>query len=117
MASFAIPLASMHRRCGLAAGVSSMRIVIIVLAVLVIALGALFGALNPAALVVNLYFAELRVPTGVALLGCLLLGWLLRGAVFWFAQNARLRRDVRNLRRQLDEARRAAADPAARSAA
>jgi uncharacterized integral membrane protein len=117
MASFGIPLAPMHRRRGLAAGVLSMRIVIVLLAVLVIALGASFSALNPATLVVDLYFAEVRMPTGVALLGALLLGWLLGGAVFWFAQNARVRRDVRSLRRQLDEARRNAADATARSGA
>ena len=92
-----------------------MRIVVIVLAVLVIALGALFSALNPTPLAINLYFVQWQVPAGVALLGCLLLGWLLGGSVFWFAQNARLRREVRTLRKQLDDARRDAPEPAGRS--
>ena len=91
-------------------GVSPVRIVVVVLAVLVIALGASFSALNPEALAVNLYFAELHLPAGAALLGCVALGWLLGGSAFWFTQNARLRRELRGLRKRLDEARRAAAD-------
>ena len=82
-----------------------MRLILIVVVLLVVGLGALFGALNPGPIAVDLYFAQVQLPTGLALLGCLLLGWLLGGLVAWFGQVPRLRRELRKARLQLREPR------------
>ena len=82
-----------------------MRLILIVVVLLVVGLGALFGALNPGPIAVDLYFAQVQLPTGLALLGCLLLGWLLGGLDAWFGQVPRLRRELRKARLQLREPR------------
>ncbi|NCT66145.1 MAG: DUF1049 domain-containing protein [Rhodanobacteraceae bacterium] len=93
-----------------------MRPLLIVLLVLVIAAGALFGALNGARVPIGFYVAEVEVPLGVALLCALLAGWLLGGLTAWLGQVPRLRRQLRAAQRELREARAASAD-AAREAA
>ncbi|HEY0230493.1 MAG TPA: lipopolysaccharide assembly protein LapA domain-containing protein [Dokdonella sp.] len=82
-----------------------MRLILIVAVLLVVGLGALFGALNAESIPVDLYFFAVHVPTGLALLGSLLLGWLLGGLVAWFGQVPRLRRELRKARQQLREQR------------
>jgi putative membrane protein len=82
-----------------------MRLIFIVVVLLVVGLGALFGALNAGPVAVDLYFTDVHLPTGLALLGCLLLGWLLGGLVAWFGQVPRLRRELRKAREQLRERR------------
>jgi len=81
-----------------------MRLILIVLTLLVIAIGALFGALNAGRIALDFYFFQTEVPTGAALLAALLLGWLLGGLVAWLGQVPRLRRDLRAARRQLRDA-------------
>ncbi|WP_343787058.1 lipopolysaccharide assembly protein LapA domain-containing protein [Dokdonella soli] len=82
-----------------------MRLILIILILLVVALGALFGALNGARIPIDFYFFQLAMPTGAALLGALLAGWLLGGLVAWVGQVPRLRRDLRTVHRDLREAR------------
>jgi len=82
-----------------------MRVILIVVVVLVIGLGALFGALNAEPIGIDLYFFAVNVPAGLALLGTLLFGWLLGGLVAWFGQVPRLRRELRKARQQLREQR------------
>ncbi len=60
-----------------------MRVIFTILVLIVIACGALFGALNGARIPLDFYFTQVSLPAGVALLGALLVGWLLGGIVAW----------------------------------
>ncbi len=84
-----------------------MRLILIVVVLLVIGLGALFAALNADSIVLDLYFFAVHVPIGLALLGSVLLGWLLGGLVAWFGQVPRLRRELRKAQRPSHEQRNA----------
>jgi putative membrane protein len=75
-----------------------MRFVLILLLLIVVACGALFGALNGTRVAVDFYFAQIDAPIGAALLAVLLVGWLLGGLVAWSGQVPRLRRDLRTAR-------------------
>jgi uncharacterized integral membrane protein len=72
-----------------------MRPILIVLFLCVIALGALFGALNGARVAIDFHFAQVDVPLGGALLCALLLGWMLGGLVAWLGHLPRMRRQAR----------------------
>jgi uncharacterized integral membrane protein len=72
-----------------------MRPILIVLLLCVIALGALFGALNGAHVAIDFHFVQADVPLGGALLCALLLGWLLGGLVAWLGHLPRMRRQSR----------------------
>jgi len=74
-----------------------MRPILIVLFLCVIALGALFGALNGAHVAIDFHFVQVEVPLGGALLCALLIGWLLGGLVAWLGQLPRMRRQARAL--------------------
>ncbi|MEO5626453.1 MAG: lipopolysaccharide assembly protein LapA domain-containing protein [Dokdonella sp.] len=80
-----------------------MRLILILLTLIVIASGAIFGALNGARIPVDFYFFQTDVPTGVGLLGMLLIGWLLGGLVAWLGQTRRLRHESRKARVHLHE--------------
>ncbi|MEO7324542.1 MAG: lipopolysaccharide assembly protein LapA domain-containing protein [Dokdonella sp.] len=80
-----------------------MRLILIFLTLIVIASGAIFGALNGARIPVDFYFFQVNVPTGVGLLGMLLIGWLLGGLVAWLGQTRRLRHETREARASLRE--------------
>ena len=71
-----------------------MRLILIVLLLIVMAGGALFGALNGRPVLLDLYFVQVEIPLGVALLTSLVAGWLLGGLVQWFGHVPRLRRDL-----------------------
>lgn len=60
-----------------------MRAFVLVLVIAFLILGAVFGALNPQAVVWDFGFAQLQVPKGISLLIALLIGWLLGGALCW----------------------------------
>ena len=62
----------------------TMRAIFIILILIMIACGALFGALNGARVALDFYFTQITLPVGVALLGALLIGWLFGGLVAWF---------------------------------
>jgi uncharacterized integral membrane protein len=78
-----------------------MRLILILASLFVIASGAMFGALNGARIPVDFYFFQIDTPTGAALLGALLGGWLLGGLVAWAGQVPRLRRELRVTRARL----------------
>ena len=70
-----------------------MRLVILVLIVLLFVLaGIVFGALNPAMVAYDLGFATLHVPKGAAVLTALVVGWLVGGIVAWLGTGAKHRR-------------------------
>jgi uncharacterized integral membrane protein len=75
-----------------------MRLILIALLLSVIVLGALFGALNGARVPIDFYLVQTEVPIGAALLGALLVGWLLGGLVAWLGHLPRLRRQTRIIR-------------------
>ncbi|HEU4665875.1 MAG TPA: lipopolysaccharide assembly protein LapA domain-containing protein, partial [Dokdonella sp.] len=64
----------------------------------VVVAGALFGALNGARVGIDFYVLRCDVPLGGALLGALVLGWLLGGLVAWLDQWPRVRRLQRTIR-------------------
>ena len=68
-----------------------MRVIFAILILVVIACGALFGALNGERIPIDFYFARTTLPAGVALLGALLLGWLVGGFVAWFGRASKHR--------------------------
>ncbi len=82
-----------------------MRLPLILVILLFVAFGALFGALNAERITIDLYFAQPSVPKGAVLLSAVVFGWLLGGLVAWLAHVPRLHRDLRDARRQLHQAR------------
>ena len=88
-----------------------MRLILIFLLLIVIAAGAVFGALNGRPVLLDLYFEQVDIPLGVALLSSLVAGWLLGGLVQWFGQVPRLRRDLRAATARLRALERASSSP------
>lgn len=76
-----------------------MRIFIVVIVLLFVAAGVLFGALNADLVAYDLGFASVRLPKGAALLVALLVGWLLGGLVAWLGMGLRQRRRLRQAAR------------------
>jgi uncharacterized integral membrane protein len=77
-----------------------MRPILIVLLLCVIALGALFGALNGAHVAIDFHFVQVDVPLGGALLCALLLGWVLGGLLVYFGVAMPLKRRIARQRRE-----------------
>ncbi len=70
-----------------------MRLILVVLVAIIFVLaGVVFGALNPALVGYDLGFAQIHVPKGAAVLAAVVLGWLLGGIVAWFGTRVTLRR-------------------------
>ncbi len=86
-----------------------MRALFVGLAVICLALGLLFGALNAAPLSLELYVTRFDVSAGVALLAFALAGALLGGLVVLLAVAWPLRRELARVRRRLQTAEGAAA--------
>jgi uncharacterized integral membrane protein len=82
-----------------------MRLALVIVILVFIVFGALFGALNAERITIDFYFAQPSVPKGAVLLAAVVVGWLLGGLVAWSARVPRLRRELRDTRRQLREAR------------
>lgn len=78
-----------------------MRLLIVILILLFAAAGVVFGALNADLVRYDLLFGQLALPKGAALLGCLLLGWILGGLLVWVLAVQPLRLRLRRARRQL----------------
>lgn len=73
-----------------------MRLVITILVVLVFVLaGIVFGALNVAMVPFDLGFARIHAPKGAAVLTALVVGWLLGGIVAWLGMGVKQRRQQR----------------------
>ena len=69
-----------------------MRLLAIIVLVIFIAAGVVLGALNADLVGYDLAFAQVRLPKGAALLGVLVIGWLLGGLTAWLGVSARQRR-------------------------
>lgn len=78
-----------------------MRFVWIGLIVLFAIVGAVFGALNGEAMLLDFYFVAVNLPKGAALLGALLVGWVAGGLLVWFGVAMRLRGQLGRARREL----------------
>jgi uncharacterized integral membrane protein len=81
-----------------------MRLALILVILVFVVFGALFGALNAERITLDLYFVQPSVPKGALLLSAVVVGWMLGGLVAWFGRVPRLRRDLRNTQHQLREA-------------
>ncbi|MBN8480246.1 MAG: LapA family protein [Xanthomonadales bacterium] len=82
-----------------------MRLGAVVLVLVFAAFGAVFGALNADPVAFDLYFARFEMPRGAAVLVALMAGWIAGGLVVWALRVPRLQRELRNVRRQLRDAR------------
>ena len=77
-----------------------MRLFALFLSILVIAIGAAFGALNPVVVPIDFHYTQVQAPLGVALLVSLLSGWLLGGLVAWLSLSLRHRALTRQTKRR-----------------
>ena len=69
-----------------------MRFLVISLLALFIAAGVVLGALNADLVTYDFAFFQLHLPKGAALLGALVIGWLLGGLAAWTGLQAGRRR-------------------------
>jgi putative membrane protein len=81
-----------------------MRLALVIVILAFVVFGAVFGALNAERIVVDFYFWQPSVPKGAVLISAVVLGWLLGGLVAWLARVPRLKREIRETRRQLNAA-------------
>lgn len=61
-----------------------MRILILILLVVFIGVGTVFGALNADLVGLDFGFVQISLPKGASLLAALVLGWLLGGFTAWW---------------------------------
>jgi putative membrane protein len=80
-----------------------MRLLVIFILVIFIAAGVVLGALNADLVSYDLAFAQLRLPKGAALLGVLVIGWLLGGLTAWLGVSTQQRRLQRRQLRNADK--------------
>lgn len=76
-----------------------MRLLVISTLLVFIAAGVVLGALNADLVGYDLAFVQLRLPKGAALLGSLVIGWLLGGLTAWVGVSSRQRRFRRRQQR------------------
>jgi uncharacterized integral membrane protein len=81
-----------------------MRLALVIVILVFVVFGAVFGALNAERIVVDFYFWQPSVPKGAVLISAVVLGWLVGGLVAWLSRDRRLKREIRETRRQLKEA-------------
>lgn len=73
-----------------------MRLFFVVLIIVVFVLaGIVFGALNPAMVDYDLGLVRVEIPKGAAILCALVVGWLLGGVVAWLGAGVKRRRGQR----------------------
>lgn len=75
-----------------------MRPLAIVILVIFVAAGIVLGALNADLVDYDLGFVRMQLPKGAALLGAMVIGWLLGGLTAWVGVGMRQRRQRRRLR-------------------
>ncbi len=80
-----------------------MRLLALIILVLFIVAGVVVGALNAELVGYDFAFFELRWPKGAALLGALVLGWLLGGLTAWLGVSTAARRARRQAQRGTDK--------------
>jgi len=66
-----------------------MRLLAIITLVVFIAAGIVLGALNAGMVDYDFGFAQMQLPKGAALLGALVIGWLLGGTSAWLGVRPR----------------------------
>ena len=76
-----------------------MRLIVILILVIFIAAGVVLGALNADLVGYDLAFTQLHLPKGAALLGAMVIGWLLGGLTAWLGVSSGRRRAQRELLR------------------
>lgn len=74
-----------------------MRLLVILVLIFFAAAGIVLGALNADLVSYDLAFMQLVMPKGAALLGALMLGWLLGGLTAWLGTRWTLGRSRRKL--------------------
>lgn len=79
-----------------------MRPIATLILLLFVAAGVVLGALNADLVAYDFGFAQIHLPKGAALLGALLIGWLLGGLTAWLGVSSRHRRDRRSQARKHD---------------
>jgi len=72
-----------------------MRLLAIIILLIFIAAGIVLGALNADLVGYDLAFARVKLPKGAALLGAVVIGWLLGGLTAWLGVSSRQRRQQR----------------------
>jgi putative membrane protein len=72
-----------------------MRLLVIIFLVIFIAAGVVLGALNADLISYDLAFMQVQLPKGAALLGAVLIGWLLGGVTAWLGVSSRHHRQRR----------------------
>jgi uncharacterized integral membrane protein len=82
-----------------------MRLALVIAVILFVVFGAVFGALNAERITLDLYFWQPSVPKGAVLISAVVLGWLVGGLVAWLSRDRRLKHEIRETRKQLQEAR------------
>jgi lipopolysaccharide assembly protein A len=80
-----------------------MRLLVILILVIFIAAGVVLGALNADLVSYDLAFVQVRLPKGAALLGALVIGWLLGGLTAWLGVSTQQRRLRRRQLRSADK--------------
>ena len=66
-----------------------MRLLVIILLMIFVAAGVLVGALNADLVSYDLAFTQVHLPKGAALLGGVVIGWLLGGITAWLGLSSR----------------------------
>ncbi|HEY8682636.1 MAG TPA: DUF1049 domain-containing protein [Rhodanobacter sp.] len=69
-----------------------MRLLVIFMLVIFVAAGVVLGALNADLVGYDFAFARTQLPKGAALLGAIVIGWLLGGLTAWLGVSSRQRR-------------------------
>lgn len=68
-----------------------MRLLVILILIFFVAAGIVLGALNADMVGYDVAFAQVQLPKGAALLGALVIGWLLGGLTAWLGVSSRQR--------------------------
>ena len=68
-----------------------MRVLVTIFLILFILAGVVLGALNADLVAYDLAFVQVQLPKGAALLGALVIGWVLGGLAAWLGMSARRR--------------------------
>jgi uncharacterized integral membrane protein len=82
-----------------------MRLLAIIILIVFVAIGIVLGALNADMVGYDFSFIQVRLPKGAALLGALVVGWLLGGLTAWLGvstvQRRQRRQQLRTDKKQL----------------
>jgi uncharacterized integral membrane protein len=76
-----------------------MRLLAIIILLVFIAAGVVLGALNADMVGYDFSFIQMQLPKGAALLGAVVVGWLLGGLTAWFGVSSSQRRQRRQQQR------------------